>query len=114
MKMNKLSDTNHFLQYRYFHLVEHTIEDSAIAAIEEAWVVGVYRFVSRKLCLKFPDKLKGFTYEMNRHYLSSMKRSIVDYVLMDPEEQQRLGVQMLPEVRYRPRVFAFNFGSFEA
>ncbi|XP_063719575.1 dynein axonemal heavy chain 3-like [Symsagittifera roscoffensis] len=93
----KVSVPHPDMEERYFHLVQSTIEDSEIAPLDSSWVVAIFRFVPRPLCLQFPDKLKEFTYEVNRQYLTSVKRSIIDYVLLDFEEQKRLGVEILFE-----------------
>ena len=41
-----------------------------------------------------------FCQEMEIDYLQSVKRSILDYVLMDSNEQQRLGLEMKKQVSF--------------
>ena len=46
--------------------------------------------------------------EMEAEYMRSVKQSILDYVLLDPAEQRRLGLHMPQPVRWRILTLIIN------
>ena len=47
---------------------------------------------------KLAKSVRLFKSDAERHYLFSMKKAIIDYVLKDEDEQKRLGIEMTKKV----------------
>ncbi|XP_077987554.1 dynein axonemal heavy chain 3-like isoform X2 [Glandiceps talaboti] len=82
---------------RYYSLIEHSIEPYMVAPLSREWIQGSFSFVPK--CLKgeqLKEAMKKITEEMRFYYTQSVKKGILDYILKDVKEQERLGIP-LPE-----------------
>ncbi|XP_059151071.1 dynein axonemal heavy chain 3-like [Physella acuta] len=79
---------------RYYQLAEKAIDPSMVGPITKETLEGIYHFVPRKLRLDFPQTTRSFLKEVDNDYKASVRRAILDYVLLDPAEQERLGLPM--------------------
>ncbi|KAJ3308630.1 Dynein heavy chain 3, axonemal [Boothiomyces sp. JEL0838] len=84
-------------EQRYWFYVERGVSDSCLAMIDEKSLSEIINLIPSKL--KNSDDLK-LTYqklleEVKQTHATAMKQSIVDYILLDPNEQQRL---MIPPI----------------
>ncbi|KAH9505437.1 hypothetical protein Btru_057282 [Bulinus truncatus] len=79
---------------RYFLLAEKAIDPSMVGPITKEMLEELYHFVPRSLRIKFPNASRAFLKEMDFDYRSSVRRAILDYILLDKSEQQRLGLLM--------------------
>ncbi|XP_071960977.1 dynein axonemal heavy chain 3-like [Antedon mediterranea] len=87
---------------RYYSLLHDSIDTKSVAALSEGSIQGAYRFIPQHLKTKFLKKcLERVTEEMRTDYTSSVKQSMLDYILRDPLEQQRLGIP-LPQKTTNP------------
>ncbi|CAH1783206.1 unnamed protein product, partial [Owenia fusiformis] len=82
---------------RYWQLVDKSIDTLQIAPLQSDWITGMYRFVKKSLRTEFKSATKDFLEEMEDDYRGAVKKAMVDYVLLDPEEQERLGVPLPPK-----------------
>ncbi|XP_041458176.1 dynein heavy chain 3, axonemal-like isoform X7 [Lytechinus variegatus] len=80
---------------RYYGLLEGSIEDSSVAPLETEWIKAMYNFLPARLKTEHLKKcMKEVTEEARSVYTESMKKGILDYILKDPIEQERLGIPM--------------------
>ncbi|XP_067685210.1 dynein axonemal heavy chain 3-like [Haliotis asinina] len=79
---------------RYYQLIEKAIEPSMVGPITKSTMDGVNRFVPYKLRADLPAATREFRQEMDREYRLAVRKAILDYVLIDATEQERLGVPM--------------------
>ncbi|KAK6993742.1 dynein heavy chain 3 axonemal, partial [Biomphalaria glabrata] len=80
---------------RYFLLAEKAIDPNMVGPITKETLEGIYHFVPRSIRAKFPNASRAFLKEMDFDYRASVRRAILDYILLDQAEQQRLGL-LLP------------------
>ncbi|KAJ3222668.1 Dynein heavy chain 3, axonemal [Clydaea vesicula] len=90
---------------RYWFYVEKSIPDSAIAPMEKAVVKAVENHVSKKLiCSESLQVTKqDLLKEINQTYTTALRQSIVNYILMDEDERERLGIPYFEE-QYVPQI----------
>ncbi|KAK3779700.1 hypothetical protein RRG08_013655 [Elysia crispata] len=79
---------------RYYQLAEIAIEPSMVGPITKDTLNGIYGFVPRQLRINHPLALKAFLKDMDTDYREAVRRAILNYVLLDPNEQLRLGLPM--------------------
>nr|XP_054750956.1 dynein axonemal heavy chain 3-like isoform X12 [Lytechinus pictus] len=80
---------------RYYGLLEGSIEDSSVAPLDTEWIKAMYNFLPARLKTEHLKKcMKEVTEEARSVYTESMKKGILDYILKDPIEQERLGIPM--------------------
>ncbi|KAK7495478.1 hypothetical protein BaRGS_00013176, partial [Batillaria attramentaria] len=79
---------------RYYQLIESAISPDMVGPITVDTMRGLYRFVPKDLRLGFPHATKEFLEEMDGDYRLAVRKAILDYVLIDPVEQERLGLPM--------------------
>eukprot|EP00795_Rhopilema_esculentum_P000293 gene293-9945_t len=85
---------------RYSKLIESSIADHMVAPISDELVAGTHRNLPKPLIKNFKGVLKELDEAAKENYLQSLKRSILDYILLDPSEQERVGVSVSPQVVY--------------
>ncbi|XP_038618403.1 dynein heavy chain 3, axonemal [Tachyglossus aculeatus] len=85
---------------RYFYYVQHGIKESMIAPQGKDVMNQILKFIPDHLTNNpnLENLLKSLVEENERDYYSSLMRSIVDYILMDPGERQRLFIGSIPRV----------------
>ncbi|XP_048589777.1 dynein axonemal heavy chain 3-like isoform X2 [Nematostella vectensis] len=79
---------------RYYNLAENSISPSMVAPLSEEWKQKAHDFVAKELRDTHKSTLHSLDEEMEAEYVKSVKKSILDYVLLDPAEQRRLGLHM--------------------
>ncbi|KAJ8047551.1 Dynein heavy chain 3, axonemal [Holothuria leucospilota] len=80
---------------RYFQLVEQAIETDFIAPLSDEWLTEVYGFIPKHLkTAPLRQCLRNVTQEAHDVYTKSIKQAILNYILLDTNEQQRLGVPL--------------------
>jgi dynein heavy chain len=94
---------------RYLVFCEVGIDESIIAPINPEWIRNVHSLMPPDSAIPsiadvFDERMESMFQEMERNYVSSIKAGIVDYLLKDPENAERL---TLPPV---PKAHPFSFG----
>eukprot|EP00794_Sanderia_malayensis_P006878 gene6878-7653_t len=79
---------------RYWSLVENSISGDSVAKISEQLVTGTHGKVHKSLLKNFAKVGAEFDKAAEENYTQSIKKSILDYVLLDPSEQERLGISL--------------------
>ncbi|CAH3192981.1 unnamed protein product, partial [Porites evermanni] len=85
---------------RYSSLVQNAILTSMVAPLSKEWKKKTHEFLPKTLRYDFKETLDELDKEMEAEYTRSVKQSILDYVLLDPAEQRRLGLDMPQPVIY--------------
>ncbi|XP_065937642.1 dynein axonemal heavy chain 3 isoform X7 [Magallana gigas] len=84
-------------QKRYYQLIEKAIEPGMVSQVETETVHGIFELVPRPLRQAVPSAKRRFLREMEEDRRSAIKKAILDYILLDPAEQERLGVPIPPK-----------------
>lgn len=83
---------------RFWELVDEAIDESMIAPISQQCLDNVYKWVPQDM-LQLKQAKQDFLVEMDQDYKFSTKKGMLDYVLLDDKEQERLGVVVPFKVR---------------
>jgi len=81
---------------RYYDLIEEGLPNDMVAPLSQEWVRASYTLIPPHLISNYPDTVTKLNIEMEEGYVNSLKQAILDYILLDTNEQARLGVT-LPE-----------------
>ena len=90
---------------RYWYYVQKAIPSAAVAPLEPSSIKNI----ETRLSIRFPETKnvqrvkKEVLNEIYSSYDTAVRQSIVDYILMDPNEQTRLEIPLL-HVPYEPQV----------
>lgn len=80
---------------RYKHYINY-ISDDCICEIKEKWLINVVKMCLRAYDLSNSEKysllLDGCIREIVQEYKLSIKKSILDYILIHPEQKEKLGI----------------------
>ena len=88
---------NAYKRYRYY--VENMIPDEVVAPINQKWIENIY--------LKIPSDIHSVPFDLikeminsmlntaNKEYYISVKKSIIDYILKNNNERERLGLPVM-------------------
>jgi len=83
-----------FTYDRYKKYIRDNIRDEVIANIKEKWLVNIARMCLRAYDvsnpIRYSEMLNMCVKEIIENYKTSMKKSILDYMLKHPEQQDRL------------------------
>ncbi|KAM9311612.1 dynein axonemal heavy chain 3-like [Gastrophryne carolinensis] len=79
---------------RYYRLIEESIDPCMVSPLSAEWLRGIYSFVPAELCKVWSKSLQDLTKEIEEHYNYAVKKSMLDYILLDPIEQQRLEIKI--------------------
>ncbi|KAL3852322.1 hypothetical protein ACJMK2_015979 [Sinanodonta woodiana] len=82
---------------RYYQLIDKAIEPSMISPIENETLQGIYRFVPADLRSAIPPATKNFLREMEDDRRFAIKKAVLDYIILDTAEQERLGIMIPPK-----------------
>ena len=74
-------------------MVNTAIGDDMVAPLSKEWINNMAALVPKPL-LELKEARKEFMEEAREDYCAAVKKANVDYVLLDQEEQDRLGVPM--------------------
>lgn len=90
-----------YISKRYLHYIENEISTDVIAPIRQYWIHNIldlvpaeWRFINKEQVEFLLDEMLN---EINKDYYSALRKSIIDYVLKDPSQQQRLGLEYNPD-----------------
>ncbi|XP_033730648.1 uncharacterized protein LOC117320071, partial [Pecten maximus] len=79
---------------RYYQLVDKAIDSYMVSPVSKETIQGIYNFVPKELRMSVPAACKHFLKEMDEDRKYAIKKAILDYILLDHKEQERLGVWM--------------------
>ncbi|XP_058476444.1 dynein axonemal heavy chain 3-like [Solea solea] len=83
---------------RYMYYVTTGVPDSVVVSQSREQVMDIMALLPPDDNAKSFQRAKAFLEEeVNRDYYYSLKKSIVDYILMDPSERQRLSISNIPK-----------------
>jgi len=92
----------YLLRERYWNFIDHRIKDQAVYPFAEEWMISILqRVVGPKIELddELADDVASRCMSAEREvYLRSVKRSVLDYVLLDPAQRERLHLQPVPRM----------------
>ena len=71
--------------------MDEAVDDTQIAPVSDDALQNIYRLVPDTL-LRQPAAKRRFLDEMTEDYQQAIKKGMLDYVLLDDVEQERLGV----------------------
>jgi dynein heavy chain len=94
---------------RYYFYADKGTDRSMIAALPEKQFAEFYRLISPEILAspKMTEIRKRLQEDVTNDYISSMKRSIVDYILMNPKERTRLKIEWVPKKFTQKLAFFF-------
>nr|AML30857.1 axonemal inner arm dynein heavy chain 1 [Marsilea vestita] len=83
------------LKYQYY--IEAGIDEYFIAPIRERWIQNAVRHIGKHAIeglsqATISHTLQSVTEEVHHDYIQSMRKAIVDYILQDETERERLGL----------------------
>ncbi|XP_053321162.1 dynein axonemal heavy chain 3-like [Spea bombifrons] len=79
---------------RYYRLIEESIDPCMVTPLSSEWLQGIYSYIPAELCHAWNKSLQDLTKEAEENYVNAIKKSILDYLLLDPMEQERLGIEI--------------------
>ncbi|XP_041110137.1 dynein heavy chain 3, axonemal-like isoform X2 [Polyodon spathula] len=79
---------------RYWELIAHSFDPSEVTPLCEQWLAGIRSRIPAELAAKQGAALQALREEVESVYAQAMKKSILDYILLDPAEQARLGITL--------------------
>lgn len=80
---------------RYLHLINNCIKINNISPLDQTWLNNMlHRIAKPELVRKYKAYLKDFCTDIHENYMWSLKKAITDYVLIDREEESRLGIKL--------------------
>ncbi|XP_043569115.1 dynein axonemal heavy chain 3-like [Chiloscyllium plagiosum] len=82
---------------RYYDLIERCIDPSVVTPLSNDWLQRAYAYVPVDHDTQLRDTCQRLTQEIRDAYSGAMRKAILDYVLLDPFEQERLGIDLLPK-----------------
>ncbi|XP_073413059.1 dynein axonemal heavy chain 3-like [Dendrobates tinctorius] len=91
------SPTEEHLQ-RYYRLIEESIDPCMVSPLSVKWLQGIYSYIPAELCKVWGKSLQDLTKEAEENYTYAIKKSMLDYILLDSLEQQRLGIEIIPKM----------------
>ena len=84
---------------RYYFLINNCITENMIYNLPDEQVKQIIKKCAKEdLIKKYEDILKLYLDEAFKHFSWSIRKSILDYLLKDKEEQSRLGLTMIDKV----------------
>ncbi|XP_073479664.1 dynein axonemal heavy chain 3-like [Aquarana catesbeiana] len=83
---------------RYYRLIEESIDPCMVSPLSAEWLQGIYSYIPAELCKVWSKSLQDLTKEAEENYIYAIKKSIVDYILLDLMEQQRLEIKISPKM----------------
>ena len=90
-----------YISKRYGHYIENEISTEVIAPIRQYWIHNILDLVPAEWKCLMKEQVEYMLDEMlneiNKDYYSALRKSIIDYVLKDPEQLKRLGFEYNPQ-----------------
>ncbi|XP_052058680.1 dynein axonemal heavy chain 3-like isoform X1 [Mytilus californianus] len=77
---------------RYYQLIDDSIDNDMISLLERETLEGIFKFVPPSLRRDNPEASRDFIIEMKNDRRYAIKKGMLDYILQDEDEQERLGV----------------------
>ncbi|KAA3677197.1 dynein heavy chain, axonemal [Paragonimus westermani] len=81
---------------RYTYYINNGIPDDMLAAPPDKLWRKLEEYTPSKLTAVWPTLTKQLRDEVHEDYNHALRKAIVDYILLDPEERKRLFIQWLP------------------
>jgi len=85
--------------HRYRQYIENEIQVDVIAPIRQYWLTHIIELIPGDLHAveknTIEELIDTMLNEINRDYFNSVRKSILDYILMDESEMKRLGIQQV-------------------
>lgn len=82
--------------HRYRQYIENEIQVDVIAPIRQYWLTHIIELIPGDLHAVEKDRIEylidTMLNEINKDYFDSVRKSILDYILMDEAEMKRLGI----------------------
>jgi dynein heavy chain len=105
-----------FIRYQVY--VEKVMDDAVVAPIKEELIRHALRLLSARVSpvltpQAVEELIRTLLVEVKRDYTLSVKRSILDYVLMNPAERARLGIPYPPPVAARALPWGLNLAALQ-
>ncbi|KAJ1540223.1 Dynein heavy chain 3, axonemal, partial [Nowakowskiella sp. JEL0078] len=90
---------------RYFYYIRRGIPDEDVAPIEEKTINSIEKRIPVNLLgsEKLQHTRLALLEEVHENFKIALKQSIIEYVLLDPKEQQRLRIPQVSSI-YEPRI----------
>ncbi|XP_051776026.1 dynein axonemal heavy chain 3-like isoform X1 [Erpetoichthys calabaricus] len=85
---------------RYHALIAHAFQLSEVLPLEEGQLMAIMSKIPTSLLSQWTTTLQGLTEEVQSVYREALKKAILDYVLLEPAEQARLGVHLPSKVSH--------------
>ncbi|CAH8660135.1 unnamed protein product [Schistosoma rodhaini] len=81
---------------RYNYYINKGIPDFMLAPLPNELWESLQKYLPLSLTLTRPTQLVDLQQEIHDDYVYAVRKSIVDYILLDPEERKRLFIESLP------------------
>ncbi|CAH8611141.1 unnamed protein product [Schistosoma intercalatum] len=81
---------------RYTYYINKGIPDFMLAPLPNELWESLQKYLPLSLTLTWPTQIVDLQQEIHDDYVYAVKKSIVDYILLDPEERKRLFIESLP------------------
>ncbi|EDV21418.1 uncharacterized protein TRIADDRAFT_60039 [Trichoplax adhaerens] len=83
---------------RYHNLIYKAIPNTVVQPLNPEWIENAYHLVPQQLRISYKEHVKKLTEQMDECYYLSVKKAILDYILLDKQEQKRLGIATRPKL----------------
>ena len=80
--------------YKNYRFIAHGIRDEEISPIDDSTLSGIFSLISKKLCERFKDITAQLVQEIKQDYVSSMKKTMIDFVLRDYLEKENFSTEV--------------------
>nr|XP_039250666.1 dynein heavy chain 3, axonemal-like [Styela clava] len=81
----------------YYKFMKNSIDSGMIAHLSTEWKQKIQNKVYPKLIENWPEVYADITQEIGDIFRESQKKAVLDYILLDPNEQIRLGILLQPK-----------------
>ena len=98
--MSRPSSPDILHQERYYHVLNNCVKEEMINQVSEASLQNIKKLTKRSDLLEKYKKSREAFLDQTQHYVWAIKKSIVDYILKEDKEQERLGVTLVRKVCY--------------
>jgi dynein heavy chain len=89
---------------RYYYYINNGIDTEHVTAMEQEWLDHIHSLLDPSLKARGPALLAELSDDIRDDYLLSVKKSIVDFVLKDPQLDKTAGAATWPAFRDQPEL----------
>lgn len=72
---------------RYYYYINHGIDTEQVTAMDRSWLDHILALLDSRLKARGPQLIDSLSQDIREDYLLSVKKSIVDFVLKDPQTE---------------------------